>query len=175
MKQFFKMLFACLCAFALFGALTFLIMTVVVAGVASSGNKTEEVEENSVLYLDLNEAIEEQGKENTLLAIGANKDGAIGLNDILNSIKAAKKDDKIKGIFIKTGVCGTGWATLKENSQTKLSISTYTALLGKRRLFKSPTILTQNLPHSCWTYHFVVFLYIKITRSLSAPWTLIPP
>ncbi len=102
-----------MCAIILLFFIAFISLTGIVAGMSSGEDKTE-VESKSVLILDLNEPILEQGKENSLAALSGGESSVTGLNDILASIKEAKSDDRIKGIYIKTGICSNGWATLKE-------------------------------------------------------------
>lgn len=113
MKQFFKFVFASLLALVLFFMLIFFTMIGAVAGSASQSDETE-VEKNSVLRLDLSDPILEQTKENSLGILSGEANHVAGLNDILKSIKYAATDDKIKGIYIRTGVCMTGWASLQE-------------------------------------------------------------
>ncbi len=112
MKQFFKILFATLCALVIFSILIFITFVGAIAGSASSEQTA--VMKNSILTLDLTEAILEQGMEDPLGMLSNKPTSVTGLNDILNSIKAAKADDKIKGIYIKTGGCPIGWASLQE-------------------------------------------------------------
>jgi protease-4 len=112
MKQFFKFVFASLLALVLFFMLIFFTMIGAVAGSASQSDETE-VEKNSVLRLDLSDPILEQTKENSLGILSGEANHVAGLNDILKSIKYAATDDKIKGIYIRTGVCMTGWASCK--------------------------------------------------------------
>lgn len=113
MRQFFKILFACLCALILFVFIAFISLTGIVAGL-SSGSEKVSVEEKSILTIDLNEEFQEQGKDNILGAISGDETQITGLNEIIRSIQEAAKDDNIKGIYIKTGMCNNGWATLKE-------------------------------------------------------------
>lgn len=113
MKQFFKILFACLAALILFSLVVLFSFIGVIAGASSDDSKTV-VEKNSVLVLDMNKPIAEQSRKNTLGALSQTQSSIIGLNDIVASIEAAKTDDKIKGIYIKLGVSGNGWATLHE-------------------------------------------------------------
>lgn len=113
MRQFFKILFACLCALILFCLIVFASFTGLVAGLAS-GSETTEIERNSVLLIDLNETFNEQSEENKLAVLNGAESSITGLNDILKSIKNAATDDKIKGIYIRTGISNNGWATLKE-------------------------------------------------------------
>jgi protease-4 len=112
MKQFFKILFATLCAMIIFSFLIFFSFAGAIIG-SSSSEKTE-IKSKSVLMLDMSNPILEQGQENQLGMLSGEPTSVAGLNDILNSIKAAQKDEKIKGIYIRTGVCPVGWATLQE-------------------------------------------------------------
>lgn len=116
MKQFFKILFATLCAMIIFSFLIFFSFAGAIIG-SSSSEKTE-IKSKSVLMLDLSNPILEQGQENQLGMLSGEATSVAGLNDILNSIKAAQKDEKIKGIYIRTGVCPVGWATLQEIRET---------------------------------------------------------
>jgi len=112
MRQFFKFLFASLCAIILFNLILFIIVLGVAAG--SSSSKDKVVEKNSVLLIDLNEPIMEQGKENTLAVLSNQSSTTLGLNDVLLSIENAKTDTKINGIYIKMGICPNGWASMQE-------------------------------------------------------------
>lgn len=113
MRQFFKFLFASLCALILFFLILFFSFAGAIIGSASGGDKAE-VSKNSVLTLDLTNAILEQGKENPLGILSNQPTEVTGLNDIINSLHAAKTDDKIKGIYIKLGTAPIGWASLQE-------------------------------------------------------------
>lgn len=112
MRQFFKFLFASLCAIILFNLILFIIVLGVAAG--SSSSKDKVVEKNSVLLIELNEPIMEQGKENTLAILSNQSSTTIGLNDVLLSIENAKTDTKINGIYVKMGICPNGWASMQE-------------------------------------------------------------
>lgn len=122
MKQFFKILFATLCALILFFLVIFFSFMGVIAG-ASGGEKVS-VEKNSLLLIDMDEPLAEQTLKNSLGAITGNPTSTIGLNDVLASIKAAKTDDNIKGIYIKLGVSPNGWATLQEVKNAILDFKT---------------------------------------------------
>lgn len=112
MKQFFKILFASLCALVLF----FLILLVSFMGIIAGSAKSDktEVKKNSVLLLDLNEVIMEQGSKNSFGPLNGEPSSTLGLNEVLQSVEAASKDEKIKGIYIKLGGSVNGWASLKE-------------------------------------------------------------
>ncbi len=113
MKQFFKILFACLSAIILFFLIILFAFAGLIAGASSDSDKTI-VEKNSILLLDMNKQIAEQSQKNPLGSLTKSPTSVVGLNDILSSIKAAKNDDKIKGIYIKLGVNPNGWASLQE-------------------------------------------------------------
>jgi len=113
MKQFFKFFFASLAALIIFSLLTFFTFVGALIGSAGSSEKTA-VEKNSILMMDLSEAIQDQGKENSLAVFSGEPGNMTGLNDIVRSIKAAKTDDRIKGIYMRTGVSMSGWASLQE-------------------------------------------------------------
>ena len=112
MKQFFKFFFASLAALFIFMLLIFVVFGGIIAGSASKDQTI--VDNNSVLCIDLNENITEQTKENQLGILSGQPNSIVGLNDVLASIKAAKSDEKIKGIYIKLGMSPIGWATLQE-------------------------------------------------------------
>lgn len=98
---------------ALVGVLiTGIICTLIFAGVVVSGFKSAfsfseersaKVKPNSVLLLKFNEAVKERTIKNPLDELGFGsfgKQGGIGLDEILKSIKNAETDTAIKGIFL---------------------------------------------------------------------------
>ena len=113
MKQFFKIVFACLTAMVLAGMLFFLMFIGALIGSAGKAEKNE-VSKNSVLVLDMTDVMKEQGSEDPFAVLNGGDEVVTGLNDVLRSIKAAKTDDRIKGIYLRTGVSVNGWATLQE-------------------------------------------------------------
>lgn len=115
MLQFLKYVLATIVGLVLFFFL-FLFIIAGVGAVFSSDDKVV-VKEKSVLKLDLNKPILEVGVENPFAEIGGPFGGgenAVGLKDILEALKSAQSDDKIKGIYLKTEGPETGWATLEE-------------------------------------------------------------
>ena len=113
MKQFFKMVFAGLCALALFTVLIF-VFFIGAAITSASGSKPSGLEDKSILLLNLNDNIVEQTQDNPFNAFTGDMGSSLGLNDVLASVRDAKNNKQIKGIYIKTGVCSIGWATLQE-------------------------------------------------------------
>ena len=96
----------------------FIVMGVIgmmsIIGMIASGNAAQNVEKNSVFVLNLSGTISEQGSENPLSMFTGDNSLNSGLNDILSSIKKAKANDDIKGIYIEAGALATNYATLQE-------------------------------------------------------------
>lgn len=96
----------------------FIVMGVIgmmsIIGMIASGNAAQNVEKNSVFVLNLSGTISEQGSENPLSMFTGDNSLNSGLNDILSSIKKAKANNDIKGIYIEAGALMTNYATLQE-------------------------------------------------------------
>lgn len=96
----------------------FIVMGVIgmmsIIGMIASSNAAQNVEKNSVFVLNLSGTISEQGSENPLSMFTGDNSLNSGLNDILSSIKKAKANDDIKGIYIEAGALMTNYATLQE-------------------------------------------------------------
>ena len=115
MKQFFKYVFATIIGVFL----CLVIFTFVVLGLISSArsDKKTEIEANSVLRLSLDYAIKERTSANPLSGIpflNLSVKKTPGLNEILASIKRAKTDDNIKGIYLDESYMLSGQATSEE-------------------------------------------------------------
>ena len=96
----------------------FIVMGVIgmmsIIGMIASGNAAQNVEKNSVFVLNLSGTISEQGSENPLSMFTGDNSLNSGLNDILSSIKKAKANDDIKGIYIEASALAANYATLQE-------------------------------------------------------------
>jgi len=119
MKDFFKYLFASMLGFFLSLVVIFIIVIVIVVGAISSldDDKTVSVSSNSVLFLNLDQAITERTPKNpfgNLPIVGSDEKNGIGLNDLLKSIKRAKTDDNIKCIYLNVSSPNAGYATMRE-------------------------------------------------------------
>ncbi len=118
MKQFFKFLFAsCLGTFFALGLLTF----VGIGSIANMSKKSETVvlKPNSVLKLSLGKAIPERTNNvaSNSMSFDLNEEKVLGLNDILNTLKTAKEDDNIKGIYMEIKQPLAGMATMSRLRQ----------------------------------------------------------
>jgi len=119
MREFFKYLFASMLGFFLSMAIILIICFVVIVGVISSvdSDKTVVVNRNSVLFLNLDQAIKERTPKRgfgNLPIIGSNENDGIGLNDLLKALEKAKTDDNIKCIYLNVSSPNAGFATMRE-------------------------------------------------------------
>ena len=117
MKQFFKFVFASMVGIIFSSILLFVIFIVGVTAIVSSSKDTIEVTENTILHVNLNLPIIERSSSNPLdnLDLGPFKgEKVLGLDDILKSIKNAKSDTNIKGIYLDVSYMMTGFATREE-------------------------------------------------------------
>ena len=123
MRQFFKFMFASMLGFILGSvAIGIIFMVMIIGAVASLGSafsmesKPTTVKDNSVLLMTLDRPIVDRGREEgMLLDFGPFRGmGELGLNDILDNLEKAKRDEHIKGIFLDLGMVNARMATMKE-------------------------------------------------------------
>ncbi|HTO16480.1 MAG TPA: signal peptide peptidase SppA [Edaphocola sp.] len=117
MKDFFKYFLASLLAIVVSGLLLGIIFFGIVGAVVSTTNSQQVpvVKNNSILTIDLSKAISELPQNNILSAITGGSSGySVGLFEATKSIEAAKKDDKIKGIYLTGGTNANAWATSQQ-------------------------------------------------------------
>ena len=81
--------------------------------VASSDTETM-VKENSILILDLDGSLSERVQDNPLLSLLGEEYQVYGLDDILSSIRKAKENENIKGIYLQAGILDASFASLEE-------------------------------------------------------------
>lgn len=117
MSKFFKYFLAVVLG-SMVSAFFFLIGIVMFISIlASSASKDVKVEKNSILVLELSGPIVERATSDPLQSLASELTGqpsATGLNQILASIKKAKIDDRIMGIYMEPGLAMGGWATIEE-------------------------------------------------------------
>ncbi len=113
--NFIKNIFSSLLGFFLGIGLLILVGFIVVIAMGSAGDAVE-VKENTVLKLNLNKSIKEIGTDNPLENLNFNfrQDKSTSLKSILATIKKAKKDDRISGIYLQCGVISCGFAMMEE-------------------------------------------------------------
>jgi len=113
MAGFFKMFFASLLALIIFSVIGFFLFLVLIAGLAKSDAPL--VEKNSVLVINIGQPFQEQKLENPLAAFSSNDELSVpGVYDVVRIIQKAAKDEKIKGIYLQSGLNPNGFATSEE-------------------------------------------------------------
>lgn len=113
MKQFFKSVAATIVGIFGFGIIISIMGFISLLGMVASSSKPS-LKNNSVLVLKMQGEITEQAEENFLGELTNGQINQMGLNEILSAIKKAKTSDKVKGIYLETGILETDYATLQE-------------------------------------------------------------
>lgn len=103
MKQFLKYIFASFIGMMLFSIVTGLFALFTIAGMIASQETTKEVEENSILVLNLSGQMSERSEDNFLSQLQESSINNLGLDEMIEAIRKAKDNDKIKGIYIEAG------------------------------------------------------------------------
>ena len=112
MKDFLKFTLASLIGVILAGVVLTVLGLITVVGMVASSDSETIVKDNSVFVLDLKGNLSERVQENPFQQILGEENASYGLNDILSSIKKAKENDKIKGIYIQPSYLATSFASL---------------------------------------------------------------
>ena len=113
MGGFFKMFFASLLALIIFSVIGFFIFLALIAGLTSTDKPA--IEKNSVLAISLSQPYLEQEVENPLATFSSNDELTVpGLYDVVRLIRKAAKDDKVKGIYLLSGINPNGFAASEE-------------------------------------------------------------
>ncbi len=122
MKQFFGAFFGSCLGILVTGVVIIIIVIASITSVFSDAIKMNEHEaykpkENTVLRINLNGDIKEREVKNPFGDIDLGPfmpKASVGLNDILASLKKAKEDKNIKGIYLEISEPVAGFATLEE-------------------------------------------------------------
>ena len=106
MKQFFKMTLATICGIAIFLLIAGFFLVISLAGMLASDSAPTKVKENSVFVIKLSGTVSERAEGSTPFdaVLGMNDMSAMGLDDLIASIRKAKDNDDIKGIYLEGGV-----------------------------------------------------------------------
>jgi protease-4 len=114
MKSFLKYTMATIVGIFL-STLLFLIFLILIIS-ASSAEKPVEVKDNTILYIKLKDRIVDRTVDNPFdfLPTGLPMLREIGLNDILDCINKAKRDDRISGIYLEMISLSAGYGSTEE-------------------------------------------------------------
>ena len=114
MKQFFKSVAATIVGIFAFGIIMFILGFVSLLGMLVSSSGQPALLDNTVMVLKLQGQIEDRAEDNWLGQLTGNQFNQLGMNKILSAIQKAKADNKVKGIYLETGILQTDYATLQE-------------------------------------------------------------
>ncbi|MFR9165835.1 MAG: signal peptide peptidase SppA [Dysgonomonas sp.] len=113
MKSFFKYVCATIVGILAVGLVIFLVLFAVMAASVSSSSYS--VKDNTVLLLNMQGVLKDRTQSNPLNELlGLGGVNELSLVDIKSAIKKAKENDKIKGIYIRSGVLSASNASLIE-------------------------------------------------------------
>ena len=115
MKEFFKYVLATIVGIILTSIIFTVITIVSVAGMVASEGATSSVPKNAVLRFKLQgEVVDRAGEGSPFDIISQGEDFTIGLDQALDALKKAAKNDKVKGIYLEAGSFGAYPADLQE-------------------------------------------------------------
>jgi protease-4 len=119
MKEFFKFVFASMIGVLLSVFVMFILGILLIIGIVSSASNESKVtiDDNTVLHLSLNYPISERTSKNPFQNLnfgGFETKSNLGLNDILEHIKEAKTDSRIKGVYVDVSAIQGGFASIEE-------------------------------------------------------------
>ena len=113
MKDFLKFTFASVIGVILAGVVFTILGIITLVGIVASSDTETVVKDNSIFVLDFKGSLSERVQENPLQQLLGEEFEAYGLDDILASIKKAKDNDKIKGIYIQPSYLEASYASLE--------------------------------------------------------------
>lgn len=144
MKEFFKYVLATIVGVVVSFILCILFLVVIIVGAVKSSISEEKVSirNNSVLFLNLDQAITERTAEDPfskLPIVGSNGEKTIGFNDIIQALKAAKTDDNIKCVYLDVTSPAAGAATLREIREALIDFKS-----SKKKIIAYSEVYTQT-------------------------------
>ena len=104
MKDFIKYVFATVTGIIVFSLVMGILFVISLVGLAASSASSVPVEENSVFTLMLSGQVNERAEEDIMALVSGQVSENLGLDDILASIKKAKDNEDIKGIYLESGL-----------------------------------------------------------------------
>ena len=104
MKDFLKYVSATVVGIIVFMVIVGALGVMSIIGMVASGSSAKDVADNTVFVVKLNGQLAERSDNDIFSQIlGDGGISTIGLDDLLDGIKKAKDNDKIKGIYIEAG------------------------------------------------------------------------
>ncbi len=116
MNNFFKTVFATMLGGFFLFLILFLLLLGLVFAIASSGEKKELVEKESVLYLDLSYPLVERSSNNpfeNMNFMTGKPEKSFAIREVTNALDYASTDDRIKGILINAAGVNADYASIE--------------------------------------------------------------
>lgn len=113
MKEFLRSMLATIAGIIVVGFIFFILSLFTITGFIAMSESETTVRENSIFLLDLTGNVSERYQQNPLDQILGEKQTTYGLDDILSSIKKAKENENIKGIYLNAGAYNCPTASLQ--------------------------------------------------------------
>ena len=117
MKDFLKYVCATIVGIILVSIIMTVICIVSMAGMMANENMSQPVKDNSVLRIKLQTVSEKGGEENPFITLMGDEIEEIALDQALDGLKKAAKNDKVKGIYLEGGILSANPAELEELRQ----------------------------------------------------------
>ena len=114
MKDFLKFTLATITGIIVSSVILFFLSILVLFSMASTTESETIVKKNSIMMLDLQGTLYERNPEDPLNLLFSDDYIVYGLDDILSSIKKAKENENIKGIYIQANYLTCGYSSLEE-------------------------------------------------------------
>ena len=116
MKSFLKQVLAVIVGICSVGAFATLMFFVMLGVMLATGDEKQSVSDNSILRIELTGTVVDRSTTDNPLnqLLGRSEASSQGLDVLIDAIKTAKSDKRIKGIYIEGGTMSSDFATLQE-------------------------------------------------------------
>ena len=116
MKSFLKQVLAVIVGICSVGAFATLMFFVMLGVMLATGDEKQSVSDNSILRIKLTGTVVDRSTPSNPLnqLLGRSEASSQGLDVLIDAIKTAKGDKRIKGIYIEGGTMSSDFATLQE-------------------------------------------------------------
>lgn len=117
MKQFLQYVLASIVGFVIVSIFTFIMFFVMLGALMASSGEQPKVDDNSVLKISLSGTLVDQAPaENPITTLLGNNGATTtqGLDQLIDAIKVAKENDKVKGIYLEGGALQSDFASNEE-------------------------------------------------------------
>lgn len=114
MKEFFRYTLATVVGIFICGFIFAIIGITALAGMLAASNAEPTVKDNSVFVLELDGVVMERYQQSPIDQLIGDRMSSYGLDDILSSIRKAKENPRIRGLYLDTGSLTCSSASLQE-------------------------------------------------------------